>query len=104
MGERVVRLLADLPDVELTRLTSGDRSAGRTLAELWQLPEPPPERFAATVLAKAGASALDRAGVRLVFGGLPTGVAGALETECARRGIAVFSNAADHRIDPHVPL
>ncbi|MCI4355449.1 MAG: aspartate-semialdehyde dehydrogenase, partial [Thermoplasmata archaeon] len=43
-------------------------------------------------------------GIRAVFSGLPSGLAGAFETDCARRGIAVFSNAADHRMDPHVPL
>jgi len=47
---------------------------------------------------------LDRAGVRLVFSALPSGTAGPLESELTRRGISVFSNASDHRMDPTVPL
>ncbi|MGA7923905.1 MAG: aspartate-semialdehyde dehydrogenase, partial [Thermoplasmata archaeon] len=38
------------------------------------------------------------------FGALPSGTAGTFETELARRGTAVFSNSADHRMDRGVPL
>jgi aspartate-semialdehyde dehydrogenase len=40
----------------------------------------------------------------VVFSALPSGTAGPIETELTRRGIAVFTNAADHRLDPTVPL
>ncbi|MCI4368108.1 MAG: aspartate-semialdehyde dehydrogenase, partial [Thermoplasmata archaeon] len=43
-------------------------------------------------------------GVQVLFSALPSGTAGPFETACARRGIAVFTNAADHRLDPDVPL
>jgi aspartate-semialdehyde dehydrogenase len=42
--------------------------------------------------------------VRVVFSALPSGTAGPLETELTRRGVSVFSNASDHRLDPRVPL
>lgn len=104
IGQHFVRLLAGHPQFEVTTLTSGDRSAGRRLEEVWQLAEAPPGEFARVPLVRRSPAALARAGVRLVFGGLPSGVAGPIETECARRGLAVFSNAADHRMDPRSPL
>ena len=104
IGQHFVRLLADHPQFDLQVLTSGDRSVGKRLEEVWHLAESPPLSHENGVLVRATPSALQRAGVRAVFSGLPSGLAGGFETECARRGIAVFSNAADHRMDPHVPL
>jgi aspartate-semialdehyde dehydrogenase len=104
IGQHFVRLLADHPDFDLVRLVTGDRSAGRTLAEVWHLPEAPPEPLASFRLARGSPAQLVRAGVQVVFSALPSGLAGTIETECARRGVAVFSNAADHRMDRTVPL
>jgi len=104
IGQHFVRLLADHPTFDLQLLTSGDKSVGRRLADVWQLAEAPPADFASTVLAPTRAAAVARTGIRLAFGGLPSGVAGPIESDLARRGVAVFSNAADHRLDPGVPL
>jgi aspartate-semialdehyde dehydrogenase len=104
IGQHFVRLLASHPSFELTWLGGGERSAGRPLGELWQLEEAPPAGLAVTRLRATTPATLRRSGVRVVFGGLPSGVAGPIESECTRRGMAVFSNAADHRMDPDVPL
>ena len=40
----------------------------------------------------------------LIFSCLPSGIAGTWETFWARRGHQVITNAADHRLDPMVPL
>jgi aspartate-semialdehyde dehydrogenase len=104
IGQHFVRLLADHPQFDLQTLTAGDRSVGRRLGDVWQLPDAPPATHEDTELVRATPARLQRAGIRIVFSGLPSGLAGEFETECARRGIAVFSNAADHRMDPHVPL
>jgi aspartate-semialdehyde dehydrogenase len=40
----------------------------------------------------------------LVFSALPAAVAGPLEEDLARAGVAVCSNTATHRLDPDVPL
>jgi aspartate-semialdehyde dehydrogenase len=104
IGQHFVRLLADHPDFELRHLATGDRSAGRRLHEIWQVTDAPPSEVAERTLVRTTPRQLERSGVRVVFSALPSGLAGEIETECARRGIAVFSNAADHRMDAHVPL
>jgi len=104
IGQHFVRLLADHPSFELTILGAGERSGGRSLAEVWQLADAPPSEFEDRPLRRATPAALAAAGVRVAFSALPSGTAGPVETELSRRGIAVFTNAADHRMDPTVPL
>lgn len=104
IGQHFLRLLADHPQFDPVWLGGGERSSGKTVAAVWQLEEAPPAAFGSVPLRPTTPAALARAGVKIAFGGLPSGIAGPIETECARRGIAVFSNAADHRMDPRVPL
>lgn len=104
IGQHFVRLLDEHPEFELEVLATGDRSAGKELGDTWNLAEPPPSVYAHRPLERSSPARLQRAGVRVVFSALPSGLAGALELELTRRGIAVFSNAADHRMDPTVPL
>jgi len=104
IGQHFARLLADHPWFAPPLLGASERSEGRTLAEVWQLTDPPPELLAERRLEPLSPRELARRGVRVVFSGLPSGVAGALETELTRRGVSVFSNAADHRTDRGVPL
>jgi aspartate-semialdehyde dehydrogenase len=104
IGQHFVRLLADHPQFAAPLLVGGPRSQGRALGELWQLAEPPPADLAGTKLIRRSPAALARLGVQVVFGALPSGTAGAAETELARRGLDVFTNAADHRMDETVPL
>lgn len=104
IGQHFVRLLARHPTFSTPLLTGGERSAGRSLGEVWQLAEEPPVELSNVRLRATSPSQLQRAGIRVVFGALPSGLAGAVETECRRRGLHVFTNASDHRMDPNVPL
>jgi aspartate-semialdehyde dehydrogenase len=104
IGQHFARLLDDHPWFEPPVLGAGERSAGRTLEDVWVLAEPTPEGLGRRRLERSTPGALARAGVRVVFSALPSGTAGRIETELVRRGISVFSNAADHRMDPSVPL
>jgi aspartate-semialdehyde dehydrogenase len=104
IGQHFVRLLADHPDFDLRVLAAGDRSRGRPLSDVWQLTDPAPSEFSEVTLVRATPAGLARKGIQIVFSALPSGLAGAVETDLTRRGIAVFSNAADHRMDPTVPL
>jgi aspartate-semialdehyde dehydrogenase len=104
IGQHFARLLADHPSFAVPLLVAGDRSSGQRLQDVWQLSEPPPAELARRALVRRTPAAIARSGVRLVFSALPSGTAGAFESELTRRGVSVFSNAADHRMDPRVPL
>ena len=104
IGQHFARLLADHPWFAAPELVAGERSGGKTLGEVWQLAEPPPPALEGIRLRPASPAQLARRGIKVVFSALPSGLAGALETELIRRGVSVFSNAADHRRDPGVPL
>ena len=104
IGQHFARLLDDHPWFAPPRLGAGERSAGRTLAEVWQLSEAPPLGLSGARLERLAPGALALAGVRVVFSALPSGTAGAIESELVRRGFSVFSNASDHRMDADVPL
>ncbi len=104
IGQHFARLLADHPTFARPLLAASERSVGRRLADVWQLAEAPPDALATSALVRSSPSRLVRAGVRVVFSALPSGTAGPVEAELVRRGISVFSNAADHRMDPAVPL
>ena len=104
IGQHFARLLADHPWFAPPVLVAGERSGGRSLADVWQLVEPPPTDLADERLVQAGPAALVRRGIRIVFSALPSGLAGTFEAELVRRGVSVFSNASDHRRDPDVAL
>jgi aspartate-semialdehyde dehydrogenase len=104
IGQHFARLLADHPSFGPPLLVGSARSRRQRLGELWLLEEPPPAALADVRLGTATPRGLARAGVRVVFSALPSGTAGPIETELVRRGVSVFSNAADHRLDDRVPL
>lgn len=104
IGQQFVRLLARHPTFRLTDLVGGERSAGRSLDAVWQLTEELPPELSGERLAPLSPARLQRAGVRIIFSAIPSGLAGPVETECRRRGMHVFTNAADHRMDSDVPL
>ncbi len=104
IGQHFARLLADHPWFAPPVLVGSERSGDRSLADLWQLAEAPPAELAAARLSPHTPADLARSGIRLAFSALPSGTAGAVEAELVRRGVHVFSNAADHRRDPSVPL
>ncbi len=104
IGQHFARLLADHPWFAPDLLLAGDRSDGKTVEEVWHLAEAPPPELATRRLVRRTPAALARSGIRLVFSALPSGTAGPVESELVRRGVSVFTNAADHRRDADVPL
>ena len=104
VGQHFARLLADHPYFDPVLLSAGERTTGQRLGDVWQLTEPVPESLETARLVRATAATLVRARVRVAFSALPSGTAGPLESLLVRRGISVLSNAADHRLDPDVPL
>jgi aspartate-semialdehyde dehydrogenase len=104
IGQYFARMLADHPSFEVVRLVGSERAQDRSLASSWHLTEDVPDELAALPIAPASPAVLARAGVRIAFSALPSGTARAIESELVRRGVHVFTNAADHRMDPAVPL
>lgn len=104
IGQHFARLLAEHPTFDSPLLVATERSEGRTLGDVWQLAEAPPGSLEEQRLVARSAAMLARDGIQVAFSALPSGTPGPLESELVRRGVSVFSNAADHRMDPRVPL
>jgi aspartate-semialdehyde dehydrogenase len=106
VGQRFVQLLDGHPDFEPTVLAASERSAGKLYTEAvkWLLPCSVPSYAEKIGISGLDPAAIASSGARLAFSALPANVAGPVETELARRGVWVFSNAAAHRMDPHVPI
>jgi aspartate-semialdehyde dehydrogenase len=103
VGQRFVSLLDRHPWFKVVALAGSERTVGTPYREAcrWVLAEPMPGWAAETVLA-ASEPGLGSAGI--VFSALPTEEAKRLEPEFAQAGVAVFSNASAHRLEPDVPL
>ncbi len=104
IGQRFVQLLEDHPWFEIGGLYASERSEGKRLREVMRvkdirLKEDTLERRIEQLDAKAIAGRC-----RVAFSGLPTEIAKDTESTLAEAGVAVFSNAASHRMRDDVPL
>ncbi len=107
VGQRFIELLQGHPWFELVGLGASERSVGRPYAEVtrWRLPGPGSEMPAAAGrLPVMTSNPASLPGVKIVFSALPAEVAGDIEEDFARAGVAVFSNARNHRMAADVPL
>jgi aspartate-semialdehyde dehydrogenase len=105
VGQRFIELLQGHPWFELVALAASEQHGGRAYAEStrWRLPgSEMPASVANLPVLPCRPDAFP--GVKIVFSALPGEVAGEIEAECARAGMAVFSNAKNHRMAADVPL
>jgi aspartate-semialdehyde dehydrogenase len=105
VGQRFIELLQNHPWFELVALAASERHNGRPYAEVtaWRLPNSEmPASVASLPVVACDPSALP--GVKIVFSALPGEIAGEIELAFARAGVAVFSNAKNHRMASDVPL
>ena len=102
VGQRLVQLLENHPWFELGAIAASGRSAGKAFQRAcsWKVPAPMPEYVKDRVLAPC------RPGLEVdfVFSGLPSSIAGEVESDFARAGYPVVSNSGSHRMDRDVPL
>ncbi len=106
VGQRFIELLQGHPWFELVALAASEKRAGRPYAEVaqWRLPgSDMPAPVAALPVTACKPDALP-GNVKIVFSALPGEVAGEIEADFARAGMAVFSNAKNYRMEPDVPL
>lgn len=104
IGQHFARLLAGHPTFDEPLLVGTARSEGKRLEDVWVLANPPPSELGRLRFRTLGPRALSEAGVRVAFSGLPSGAARTFERALASRGVSVFTNAADLRSEPGVPL
>ena len=102
VGQRFIQLLEDHPWFELGAVAASDRSVGKPFhrACSWKVPEPMPEYARDRILSPC------RPGLEVdfVFSGLPSSIAGEVESDFARAGYPVVSNSRNHRMEADVPL
>lgn len=104
VGQRFVERLAGHPWFRLAAVTAGQDKAGQRYRDApWHLDSPLPQEAADLPLETLDEVA-SRRDVKVVFSALPSGTAGPVETRLAEAGMKLFTNAADHRMDPDVPL
>ncbi|MCI0420355.1 MAG: aspartate-semialdehyde dehydrogenase [Acidobacteria bacterium] len=102
VGQRFIQLLENHPWFEVAELAASDRSAGKPYLQAcqWKISGHVPE-YVRNMKVKDCAPNLE---CDLVFSGLPSSMAGEVETTFAKAGYAVLSNSKNHRMDEDVPL
>jgi aspartate-semialdehyde dehydrogenase len=104
IGQRFVQLLEDHPYFEIAGLYASERSEGKSLAEVLKVKDFHfKDETLDTRIEQLGPKAVAKR-CRAAFSGLPTEVAKETESALADAGVAVFSNAASHRMRDDVPL
>lgn len=102
VGQRFIQLLEDHPWFELGAIAASGRSVGKPYhrACSWKVPVPMPEYVRDRILSPC------RPGLEVdfIFSGLPSSMAGEVESDFARAGYPVVSNSGSHRMDEDVPL
>jgi len=105
IGQRFAQMLMDHPYFEVAAYCASDRSEGKKMAEVWRLSDARiNDKVAHCTIQGTDAKALVKEGVEVVFSGLPSDVAGQIEDGCAEEGMAVYSNAASHRMENDTPI
>jgi aspartate-semialdehyde dehydrogenase len=103
VGQRFIQLLDGHPWFEVVALTGSDRRVGQGFAETchWILPEPMPTWAQELKVQPSDPQTLS---VPLVFSALPSKYAQKIETDFAKAGSVVCTNAGYFREDPYVPI
>jgi aspartate-semialdehyde dehydrogenase len=105
IGQRFAHMLDAHPYFEVVAYCASDRSNGKKLADVWKLSDVEMNpRIGKETIRATNPAALGKQDVEIVFSGLPSDVAGPVEDECAEHGMAVFSNAASHRMEHDTPI
>lgn len=102
VGQRFLRLLEGHPWFRVAEVVASDGRRGTPYGEAvsWHDGEDPPH--AVRDLELRGPD--DDLDADLIFSALPSGTAGPVERSLAARGFAVFTNAADLRMEDDVPI
>ncbi len=102
VGQQFIALLAQHPWFKVTWLGASERSAGKAYSDAcaWRLPTPLPDAVARLTVDAATSGRAPK----LVFSGLDSSVAGAIEADFAQAGHVIVSNSRNYRMEADVPL
>lgn len=104
VGQRFVQMLEGHPWFEMEGLYASERSEGKRLGEVNKVKD---YGFEAETLSRR-IEQIDVAKIarscRVAFSGLPSEIAKDYEAKLSEAGVAVFSNAASHRMREDVPI
>jgi len=104
IGQRFVQMLEDHPWFDIEGLYASERSEGKRLVQVNKVkdftfrPETMERQVEQIDVKKIAKNC------RLAFSGLPSDIAKEYESDLAEAGVAVFSNAASHRMRDDVPI
>lgn len=104
IGQRFIEMLEDHPYFEMEGLYASERSEGKSLRDVLKVrdhvykEETLDRRIEVMDLNKIAKND------RIAFSGIPSDLAGPTETELAKLGVGVFTNAGSHRMDRDVPI
>ena len=103
VGQRFVEALSNHPWFEITALAASERSAGKTYREAagWRLDTAMPESVENIEVVPVDPKTVD---ADVVFSALPADLALTVESEFAKAGFAVASNASSYRMEKDIPL
>lgn len=103
VGQRFVEALADHPWFEISALAASERSAGKKYKDAanWRLESQMPEEAANLEVVPIDTKLVD---ADIVFSALPADLAKKVESDFAKAGCLVASNASAFRKDSDVPL
>jgi len=103
VGQRFIEMLTDHPWFELTSVAASDRSAGKKYGDAanWRLDTRIPEEVADMTVVPVDSKKTD---ADIVFSALPADLAKKVETDFAKAGFVVASNASAFRKEEDVPL
>lgn len=106
VGQRFVELLENHPFFEVSALCASEKSAGQKYGDLmksrWKISGNIPDYAKSIVVTTPDPTKTE--GVKIVFSGLDSSIAGEVETSYARAGVHVISNSKNHRMTPNVPI
>lgn len=103
VGQRFVEALQDHPWFEISALAASERSAGKKYKDAanWRLESQMPEEVADLEVVPIDTKSVD---ADIVFSALPADIAKKIESDFAKAGCLVASNASAFRKDSDVPL
>lgn len=104
VGQHFVQLLADHPWFNLQTLTASERSAGKLYRNVvnWRLDVPFPDTLGDVTVSPTTVESVKD--LDIVFSAMPADIATSIESDIAKAGVGVCSNAASHRMNVDVPL